>query len=225
MCAARAHVLCRHAYPQWAPVDMKSAKLFDKLDDTGVDLLLQMFKYNPDERITVRLLYSHAWPSLTNADAGCVSTRATVKPSSLSVATVSALFAQLVKCSVGMLYARVSEDEPSVQSLAECCMRRRPKRHWHTNGFMTSTWMLWTLSRTPACCTTRWLITTTQSKTCSEPEEFRISKIRSDMALIANAVVRHVLLRDRSSRASCNPMVLFIREPTLFNSFSLTPSA
>lgn len=43
----------RHTYPQWSAVDMK-AYMGDCLDEEGCDLLLQMLKYNPDERISVR---------------------------------------------------------------------------------------------------------------------------------------------------------------------------
>ena len=43
---------CRHTYPQWTAVDMK-AYMGDCLDEQGCDLLLQMLKYNPDERISV----------------------------------------------------------------------------------------------------------------------------------------------------------------------------
>lgn len=47
---------CRHTYPQWSAVDM-NAYMGDALDEQGVDLLLSMLRYNPDERISVRCLH------------------------------------------------------------------------------------------------------------------------------------------------------------------------
>ena len=47
--------LCRHLYPQWPAVDMV-AYMRDSLDPLGVDLLMQMLRYDPHKRISVRPL-------------------------------------------------------------------------------------------------------------------------------------------------------------------------
>jgi hypothetical protein len=44
---------CRHLYPQWPAVDMNKYTE-DCLDEDGVDLLLQMLRYDPNQRISVR---------------------------------------------------------------------------------------------------------------------------------------------------------------------------
>lgn len=51
--AKRGCCACRHLYPQWPAVDMV-AYMKDCLDAQGVDLMLQMLRYDPDARISVR---------------------------------------------------------------------------------------------------------------------------------------------------------------------------
>ena len=51
--------MCRHAYPQWEAVDMH-AYMSSALDEAGVDLLQQLLRYNPEERISVRCPQSAA---------------------------------------------------------------------------------------------------------------------------------------------------------------------
>eukprot|EP00892_Ulva_mutabilis_P005150 jgi/Ulvmu1/3006/UM015_0046.1 len=49
-----------HTYPQWTSVDM-NAYMGEAMDEQGVDLLLQMLRYNPDERISAKQALEHPW--------------------------------------------------------------------------------------------------------------------------------------------------------------------
>ena len=49
----------KRSFPSWHAVDFRS--LLPQLDETGIDLVERMLKYNPAERITAREALDHAF--------------------------------------------------------------------------------------------------------------------------------------------------------------------
>ena len=51
-----------HEFPQWKPHPLE--KVFTNLEPAGIDLMAQMFIYNPARRISVHSAPSYAHPAL-----------------------------------------------------------------------------------------------------------------------------------------------------------------
>ena len=51
-----------HEFPQWKPHPLE--KVFTNLEPAGIDLMAQMFVYDPAKRISVRSARSYAHPTL-----------------------------------------------------------------------------------------------------------------------------------------------------------------
>ena len=51
----------KSSFPNWGPQKITSAIANLNLDESGVDLLMRMLKYDPDERITAKSALKHPY--------------------------------------------------------------------------------------------------------------------------------------------------------------------